>query len=85
MRLLSASMDKTMSLWAPDEQDDIWVEQVRVGEVGGNNLGFYGGVFSPSGKSILAQGYQGAFHVWHQQEVLVTQIVTYSLSKHVNL
>ncbi len=39
--------------------------QVRVGEVGGTTLGFYGGVFSPDGQSILGHGYQGAFHLWN--------------------
>ncbi|ELT98174.1 hypothetical protein CAPTEDRAFT_179061 [Capitella teleta] len=66
--LLSASMDQTLSLWAPDPHTALWLQQVRVGEVGGNNLGFYGAIFSPSGRSMLAHGYQGAFHVWHQQE-----------------
>ena len=28
MSLLSASMDKTMILWAPDFEAEIWVEQV---------------------------------------------------------
>ena len=28
MRLLSASMDKTMIIWSPDELDKVWVEQV---------------------------------------------------------
>lgn len=37
---------------------------MRVGEVGGNTLGFYGGLFSPSGESILAHGYHGALHQW---------------------
>ncbi|XP_041365470.1 elongator complex protein 2-like isoform X2 [Gigantopelta aegis] len=64
MSLLSASMDKTMMLWMPDPDAGIWVEQVRVGEVGGNTLGFYGGLFGPDGASILAHGYQGAFHHW---------------------
>lgn len=35
-----------------------------MGEVGGNTLGLYGGVFGPSGDLILAHGYQGAFHLW---------------------
>ena len=35
-----------------------------MGEVGGNTLGFYGGLFGPDGTSILAHGYQGAFHHW---------------------
>ena len=39
--------------------------QVRVGEVGGTTLGFYGGVFSPDGRSILGHGYQGGFHLWN--------------------
>ncbi|KAI8793258.1 elongator complex protein 2 [Biomphalaria glabrata] len=64
MKLLSASMDKTMILWAPDADTEMWMEQVRVGDVGGNTLGFFGGLFSPCGLSILAHGYQGAFNQW---------------------
>ena len=43
--------------------------QVRVGEVGGGNLGFYGGTFSPDGQQILAHGFHGAFHLWRNNEV----------------
>ncbi|CAI9721363.1 complex 2-like [Octopus vulgaris] len=64
LRLLTASMDKTMILWSVDKDSGVWVEEVRVGEVGGNTLGFYGGLFSPCGDSILAHGYQGALHQW---------------------
>lgn len=42
--------------------------EVRVGEVGGNTLGLYGGVFAPSGDAILAHGYQGAFHLWRKMD-----------------
>lgn len=42
------------------------MEKVRVGDVGGNSLGFYGGKFSPNGKSIMGHGFQGSFHIWHQ-------------------
>ncbi|XP_068708874.1 elongator complex protein 2-like isoform X1 [Montipora foliosa] len=66
MALLSASMDKTLMLWSPDEDSGVWVEKVRVGEVGGTTLGFYGGVFSPDGLSILGHGYQGSFHLWNK-------------------
>ncbi|KAL8579062.1 hypothetical protein ACOMHN_036001 [Nucella lapillus] len=62
--LLSASMDKTMIVWSPDANDGVWVEQVRVGEVGGNTLGLFGGLFGPRGDSILAHGYHGALHQW---------------------
>uniref|UniRef100_A0A4X2M3Z4 Elongator complex protein 2 n=1 Tax=Vombatus ursinus TaxID=29139 RepID=A0A4X2M3Z4_VOMUR len=69
MRLLSASMDKTMILWAPDEESGVWLEQVRVGEVGGNTLGFYDCQFSPDGSTILAHAFHGALHLWKQHAV----------------
>ncbi|XP_074610672.1 elongator complex protein 2-like [Acropora palmata] len=68
LSLLSASMDKTLMLWSPDEDCGVWIEKVRVGEVGGTTLGFYGGVFSPDGRSILGHGYQGAFRLWNKIE-----------------
>ncbi|XP_059152912.1 elongator complex protein 2-like [Physella acuta] len=68
LKLLSASMDKTMILWSPDLATGLWMEEVRVGDVGGNTLGFYGGLFSPCGQSILGHGYQGAFHQWSFNE-----------------
>ncbi|KAJ3609420.1 hypothetical protein NHX12_023941, partial [Muraenolepis orangiensis] len=64
LSLLSASMDKTVILWAPEEGSGVWVEQVRVGEVGGNTLGFYGCQMGPDGASILAHAFHGALHLW---------------------
>lgn len=65
LQLLSASLDKTMIIWEFDSQLNIWFEKMRVGDVGGNTLGFYGGVFGPTGKTILAHSYHGAFHMWN--------------------
>ncbi|XP_068188871.1 elongator complex protein 2 [Antennarius striatus] len=64
LSLLSASMDKTMILWSPEEGSGVWVEQMRVGEVGGNTLGFYGCQMSPDGSMILAHAFHGALHLW---------------------
>ncbi|KAK3784841.1 hypothetical protein RRG08_056800 [Elysia crispata] len=72
LKLLSASMDKTMILWSPDPESGIWTEEVRVGDVGGNTLGLYGGLFSPCGQSILAHGYQGAFSQWTYSNISST-------------
>ncbi|XP_068792398.1 elongator complex protein 2 isoform X2 [Struthio camelus] len=69
MRILSASMDKTVILWAPDEQSGVWLEQVRVGEVGGNTLGFFDCQFSPDGSMIVAHAFHGALHLWKQAAV----------------
>ncbi len=43
--------------------------QARVGEIGGNTLGFYGCTFSPCGSYILGHGYEGALHLWKIDEV----------------
>ena len=48
--------------------------QVRVGEVGGNTLGFYGGVFNPTGEKILAHSYQGSLHMWKNDKSSVSLI-----------
>eukprot|EP01133_Synstelium_polycarpum_P008979 gene8979-10532_t len=66
MCLISASMDKTMIVWRPDASG-VWNDELRVGDMGGNILGLYGGVFSPSGAQILSHGYNGAFHLWQQE------------------
>lgn len=64
MKLLSCSLDKSMVVWELSKDNGVWMECVRVGEVGGNSLGFYGCKFGPVGDTILAHGYQGTFHIW---------------------
>lgn len=68
LQLLSSSLDKTMIIWEYDAQIGLWLERVQVGEVGGNTLGFYGGMFGPTGSCILGHSYHGAFHVWNCAE-----------------
>ena len=68
LSLLSASMDRSMMIWKPEDLfGGIWTNEIHVGEVGGNTLGFFGGVFSPEGNAILANGYNGAFHLWKKE------------------
>uniref|UniRef100_A0A803WC12 Elongator complex protein 2 n=1 Tax=Ficedula albicollis TaxID=59894 RepID=A0A803WC12_FICAL len=69
MRILSASMDKTVIIWEPDKESGVWLEQVRVGEVGGNTLGFFDCQFSPDGSMIIAHAFHGALHLWKQATV----------------
>lgn len=68
MKLLSCSLDKSMVVWEPNESTGIWMETVRVGEVGGNSVGFYGCKFGSNGNEIIAHGYQGSFHIWRFDE-----------------
>ncbi|XP_055530901.1 elongator complex protein 2 [Wyeomyia smithii] len=65
LQLLSSSIDKTLTIWTPSDSG-VWFESVRVGEVGGALLGFYGGKFSPNGQAIIGHGFQGSLHIWHQ-------------------
>jgi len=63
--LVSASMDKSMMIWRPDQETGLWINQVRLGEMGGQNtLGFFGAIFDPEANHLLCHGYNGAFHLW---------------------
>lgn len=41
---------------------------MRVGEVGGNTLGFYGCQMSPDGSMVLAHAFHGALHLWAKDQ-----------------
>lgn len=66
LQLLSSSMDKTMIIWKFFKEENLWMEKLRVGDVGGNTLGFYGAKFHPNGKSIVGHGFQGSLHLWRE-------------------
>ncbi|ELW64588.1 Elongator complex protein 2 [Tupaia chinensis] len=78
----SASSDSTVRLWSKKGSevpvlacggDDCKIhlfvqqnDQVRVGEVGGNTLGFYDCQFNEDGSMIIAHAFHGALHLWRQ-------------------
>ena len=66
--LLSSSIDKTVVIWSYDKETEIWVDSVRVGELGGNTLGFYGALFNSAGTYIIANSYSGALHAWRKSK-----------------
>ena len=68
LMLLSSSIDKTVVVWTYDNDTAMWVDSVRVGEVGGNTLGFYGAQFSSDGDHIIAHSYSGALHGWDKHK-----------------
>lgn len=82
LTLVSSSIDKTIVLWKYDETNSLWLDTVRIGDIGGNNLGFYGGLFSPNGDYIVAHGFQGALYLWKRKfdgsrsETLVPAVIT---------
>lgn len=69
IKLLSTALDKTIIIWEPNSSG-VWVETVRMGNVGGNSVGYYGCKFNSNGSSVLAHGYQGTFHMWGYDEIV---------------
>ncbi|VDM49214.1 unnamed protein product [Toxocara canis] len=68
-QLLSASNDKCLILWEPSEMGGgVWLEKVRVGDVGGQAVGYYGGCYSPMGNMIIAYSYFGGFYAWRSAQ-----------------
>lgn len=69
LSLLTASFDRTLIIWKPCPDSGVWLEEARMGEMGGDNtLGYYGAKFSPDGSSVLAHSYQGSFHLWRRED-----------------
>jgi elongator complex protein 2 len=57
--LLSCSLDKTMIVWNLDPESGVWIETVRVGEVGGNTLGFLGCDYRKDGDTLIGYNFTG--------------------------
>ncbi|KOB52089.1 Uncharacterized protein OBRU01_26547, partial [Operophtera brumata] len=66
--------------WHPPlpEPSGAWVERVRLGEVGGSGLGFYGSRYGPGGE-VLAHGYNGSFHIWSCCKLARPQVHGYDM------
>ncbi|KAI5481950.1 RNA polymerase II elongator complex protein 2 [Pseudohyphozyma bogoriensis] len=72
LRLLSASADRSMILWTPSvplpSQPSIWTSTRRFGEFSSQtNLGFFGALWGRNGRSVLAHGWGGSWHVWKEE------------------
>lgn len=53
-------------MWNTDCELFSVIAKVRVGEVGGNTLGFYDCQFNEDGSMIIAHAFHGALHLWKQ-------------------
>ncbi|EAQ85907.1 hypothetical protein CHGG_07160 [Chaetomium globosum CBS 148.51] len=73
LQLLSASADNTLSLWESDTESGIWLTVVRLGEISrekgattatGSIGGFWTGLWSPSGTTVITLGRTGSWRRW---------------------
>lgn len=79
LQLLSSSADNSLGIWEPDPDSGIWLTTARLGEIGkekgattatGSTGGFWTGLWSPSGTTVVTLGRTGSWRRWdyHQAE-----------------
>lgn len=73
LQLLSASADNSLSIWESDSESGIWITVARLGEVSrekgattatGSIGGFWTGMWSPSGTTVITLGRTGSWRRW---------------------
>lgn len=79
LQLLSASADNSLAIWEPDATTGVWVTIARLGEISaekgsttatGSTGGFWTGLWSPSGSTVVCLGRTGSWRLWNRSEDL---------------
>lgn len=92
LQLLSTSADNSLAIWEPDQDSGIWVTSARLGEISrekgattatGSIGGFWTGLWSPAGTSILTLGRTGSWRRWGWDTTTATWAQDVSVSGHV--
>jgi elongator complex protein 2 len=74
LQLLSASADNSLAIWEPDASTGVWVTIARMGEISsekgsttatGSTGGFWTGLWSPSGETVVCLGRTGSWRLWN--------------------
>lgn len=74
LRLLSASADSSLAVWDHDEGSGVWLCTTRLGEISaqkgsttatGSMGGFWIGLWSPNGQSVVSVGRTGSWRLWN--------------------
>lgn len=73
LQLLSSSADNSLAIWEAEESSGIWVCKTRLGEISsqkgsttatGSTGGFWNGLWSPDGQSVVSLGRTGSWRLW---------------------
>lgn len=74
LQLLSASADNSLSIWEQDTSSSVWVSVTRLGEISaqkgsttatGSTGGFWTGLWSPDGETVVCLGKTGSWRLWN--------------------
>ncbi|KAH8683006.1 WD40-repeat-containing domain protein [Tricladium varicosporioides] len=74
LQLLSASADNSLAIWEADASTGVWVTITRLGEISsekgsttatGSTGGFWAGLWSPSGETVVSLGRTGSWRLWN--------------------
>ena len=76
-QLLSASADGSLAIWEAERSSGVWICQTRLGEIGsqkgattatGSAGGYWIGLWSRRGKSLVCLGRTGGWRLWNWNE-----------------
>ena len=74
LSLLSASADNSIAIWQLEESSGVWVCTTRLGEISaqkgsttatGSTGGFWIGLWSPNGNTLVSLGRTGSWRLWN--------------------
>jgi len=91
LQLLTSSADNSLSIWEPEEESGIWTCIARLGEISttkgsstatGSAGGFWAGLWSPDGQTVVSLGKTGCWRKWSYDEIEDTWIQMVSISGH---
>lgn len=77
LQLLSASADNSLAIWEADAATGVWVTIARLGEISaekgstsatGTTGGFWTGLWSPSGSTVVCLGRTGSWRLWNRSD-----------------
>ncbi|KAL9121725.1 MAG: hypothetical protein Q9187_001719 [Circinaria calcarea] len=92
LELLSASADNSLAIWEADKTSGIWICTTRLGEISaqkgsttatGSTGGFWIGLWSSDGASILSLGRTGSWRFWKRDSVEDRWVQSLGISGHV--
>lgn len=91
LQLLSASADNSLAIWEQDTNSGVWVSVARMGEISsqkgsttatGSTGGFWTGLFSSDGNTVVCLGRTGSWRLWNYSTITGDWVPGVGISGH---